>query len=746
MADAGASSGLIGTLFIRFTAQTSELDKNVAESEKKVSHSVEVMDKSVEFLKHSLEALGIAFGIHKIVDFVKDVIEGADQLKKFSEELDIGIETLAGFKFAADKANVGDEFQMGMRKFAAGMREAQVEGSLMQHLFRDILQIDPTKGVEQAFRKVTDQFGQWENGINKMGMAQELFGTRNARFINLLSGGTEGLKKDTEELAKVLGVTYEEAAAKAAEYNDSVTTLKAAFTGLALTFINEALPAVINFNKSFADNLPKYKEIATTIGTGFVIAINAAVLAINSLKAGFQVIAISIVAVTEGLLRFSRMLAEGLVTAFEFWINGAISALNFGARSINAVIEHMPDWIKNRLPGGAGGKVPEIEFFTMRPPTGLNDWITTATDMRKDLTEKFQGTQEDIKGNLSAIGKEFTKGMDGTASAIKDGNKKIDEALNGGILGTKKKPQNVEEIKQNLAAHNAELKKFTGFDAGSNTFPDDPRKQLRGDIAGLTGIAGMSEATRMKEEKTQIAINLHDIEKLRSDHIALSENQNKRLTDMEKLYADKRSAIKIAETKLQLQTASSMFGDLATITGAWAGKQSGIYKTMFAVSKAFAIADATVKIAQGVAAAAANPWPLNLFAMAQVVAATASIVSSIQSVQVEFGGAKELGGPVSPDKAFLVGERGPELFVPSGAGNIIPNNRLGEAGKEPRVVINNYTDAQPVVSHKDDGDGKTVEIMIRKIKNDISSEIRDGRGQIPKALSQTFGLRRGNNK
>ena len=38
-----------------------------------------------------------------------------------------------------------------------------------------------------------------------------------------------------------------------------------------------------------------------------------------------------------------------------------------------------------------------------------------------------------------------------------------------------------------------------------------------------------------------------------------------------------------------------------------------------------------------------------------------------------FGGARASGGPVSPGQAFLVGERGPELFMPSTAGRIIPN-------------------------------------------------------------------------
>ncbi len=60
-------------------------------------------------------------------------------------------------------------------------------------------------------------------------------------------------------------------------------------------------------------------------------------------------------------------------------------------------------------------------------------------------------------------------------------------------------------------------------------------------------------------------------------------------------------------------------------------------------------------------------------------------------------GGRAGGGPVISNQAFLVGERGPELFVPSGAGRIVPNKDLSSAGKASMVVNFNFpqgTDAQ----------------------------------------------------
>jgi len=46
------------------------------------------------------------------------------------------------------------------------------------------------------------------------------------------------------------------------------------------------------------------------------------------------------------------------------------------------------------------------------------------------------------------------------------------------------------------------------------------------------------------------------------------------------------------------------------------------------------------------------------------------------------------GGRPPVGRASIVGERGPELFVPDRAGTIIPNNQLGGMGGSTSIVIN----------------------------------------------------------
>ena len=49
---------------------------------------------------------------------------------------------------------------------------------------------------------------------------------------------------------------------------------------------------------------------------------------------------------------------------------------------------------------------------------------------------------------------------------------------------------------------------------------------------------------------------------------------------------------------------------------------------------------------------------------------------------------KAVGGPVSANTPYMVGEKGPELFTPTNAGSITPNNRMGGGGQAISVVNN----------------------------------------------------------
>lgn len=114
-----------------------------------------------------------------------------------------------------------------------------------------------------------------------------------------------------------------------------------------------------------------------------------------------------------------------------------------------------------------------------------------------------------------------------------------------------------------------------------------------------------------------------------------------------------------------------------------------------------------------------------------------------------FGGARAAGGPVKRDMPYLVGEEGPELFVPNSSGSIVPNDALrsttagGMIGGEVTVnVVNNANGAQASVNERTEGGNKIIDIMIDQVKNSIAGDISRGAGPIPGAMQQSYGLNR----
>lgn len=132
-----------------------------------------------------------------------------------------------------------------------------------------------------------------------------------------------------------------------------------------------------------------------------------------------------------------------------------------------------------------------------------------------------------------------------------------------------------------------------------------------------------------------------------------------RMTAIRQQAAQANQVIESQKNEIITSATQTMIDSGLQILATGFGEQSGIYKAAFAASKAFAIAQSLVSIQQGIAMAAANPFPYNIAAMASVAAATASIVSNIAAVaDVDFaaGGFTGPGGKYQPAGIVHKGE------------------------------------------------------------------------------------------
>lgn len=118
-------------------------------------------------------------------------------------------------------------------------------------------------------------------------------------------------------------------------------------------------------------------------------------------------------------------------------------------------------------------------------------------------------------------------------------------------------------------------------------------------------------------------------------------------------------ALEIQRATEITQNSALLFENLANVAKNFGGEQSRTYKTMFAISKAFSVAQGALSIATGLARAQELPWPANLGAMIQVAATGAQIMAQISGAN--YSGAYDKGGKIPAGSVGIVGEYGPEF-------------------------------------------------------------------------------------
>lgn len=244
---------------------------------------------------------------------------------------------------------------------------------------------------------------------------------------------------------------------------------------------------------------------------------------------------------------------------------------------------------------------------------------------------------------------------------------------------------------------------------------------------------GRNEAVAASEElyQAELARNFEARESLYAAH-------NERVNQIN------RSADQ-AQLQLQLNYGEKITGSLADMFGSMRGEQSKAYRVMFAASKAFAIAQSGISILQGIAQAAANPWPLNLVAMATVAASTASLIGNIRSINdagFKTGGYTGNGG--TSDVAGVV--HGQEYVLNAaatrrvGVGTLDALNSGSNLGQtQPVNVIINVPQGYDAIQRQDEN-GVTIDIVEKMISQSWQN-VQQPNSSESRSVQRAFALK-----
>lgn len=223
-------------------------------------------------------------------------------------------------------------------------------------------------------------------------------------------------------------------------------------------------------------------------------------------------------------------------------------------------------------------------------------------------------------------------------------------------------------------------------------------------------------------------------------------------TAIQQQAANAREQISITERQTYQQNMSSLLGATSDSVGAVAdaigqaaGKSSGAYQAMFAVSKGFAIAQAALNMQTAIGNAMALPWPANIPAIAQAVAAGGQMVSAVSGIS--YAGAREHGGQVNANSMYRVGEGGkPEIYqanngsqymIPGDNGRVISNRDIGGGG--------GAFNFSPIINLNGDYSAQQQAILEAAVKRGAQqgyamavSDVASGKGKLSNALTNNF--------
>jgi hypothetical protein len=234
-----------GSIIVDLLMRTASFETDTKRAEKRLADMRKEAERIGKGIGVAMAAVGVA-----AVALVKNSIDAADATGKLAQQTGTTVEELSALTYAASLADVSqEELAAGLVKLTRTMSEAEAGNKDAAASF-DALGIKlrntdgSLKSSDQVLREIASRFASMPDGIEKTNAAVELFGRSGAQLIPLLNGGASGMQAMREE-AERLGVVISTDTAKAAEeFNDNITRVTAAITGLANRATADLLPSL----------------------------------------------------------------------------------------------------------------------------------------------------------------------------------------------------------------------------------------------------------------------------------------------------------------------------------------------------------------------------------------------------------------------------------------------------------------------------------------------------------------------
>ena len=313
---------------------------------KRVADRLRMAGKRMKDFGDKMSGIGrrVAIGLTVLQGAVSAIIlkvaAFGDTLAKTADRLGLTIAELQKLQFAGRRAGLStEEMNNNLRFFNRVLGEAKTGTAEYKEAFDRLgISLEESPGKWKAPRdiisEIADAFTELDDDTTKAALAQDMFGKAGAKMINLLAGGSKGLKEMGDRLEE-LGLISDETARRSEEFTDVMEDLKTSIFSNVSNIVGKYLPSISQTISRMTDWITKSENLSMVKGK-LIEVIDSAVIIGKSFYATISDIfsavksVIDVIAELTGWLGLSTKEMTGLaktgkVLAFMF------STLLFGA-------------------------------------------------------------------------------------------------------------------------------------------------------------------------------------------------------------------------------------------------------------------------------------------------------------------------------------------------------------------------------------------------------------------------------
>lgn len=667
-----------GSIVIDLLMRTGAFETDSKRAEKRLKELQKVAADAGKVLGTAIVA-----GATAAVTALKLTIDSMDEMSKAAQKVGASTEEFSKLTYAAGLADVSMETlasSLGKltKSQAAALNVTSQQAKVFDALGISIKDADGNlRDSTEVLVDFADRFKQLKGSPEAMAAGFALFGRSFQELIPLLKDGGDGIRAAGDELEAFGGVLSTEAGNNAEEFNDNLTRLETSAKSLGLAVASDLLPDLVELSDQWV-GMAKDGETLSETASEIADTIRAAGDVVKFVYGYFDAFGDVLGGATMGLIGFAEA-AKGVINLDWDQVKRGIMVAQQGAD----LAYYGEDEAAKRNPGAYSNAAPATQrrgtrgrAVTIRPVDDQASVDAYTRQLQAALGRGSGAAAKKPKGSGGGSGKSDAQR---DADQLDQSYQRLKDSLNETyeLFG-----KNTEAAQVLFDTQNGELSKLSQA-------RKDELVQLaqRNDAQKVANELSEAADDRLKEETKAFEQHSQAVKDQISDmQFELS------ILGLSNIEREKAIALRYANVDAMSAEGQEIGGLIEKMDQAakanqlWAEVQNELSDAMFdAISGTKSLKDSFLDLVDNIEAAILRSitdnwaeqiggWFKTMGGSGQGQAAGATSGGGFDwgaLIGAFFGGAKAGGGDTIANRAYLVGEHGPEMFVPRTAGTVM---------------------------------------------------------------------------